>query len=687
MMKTRQLSLRVEGIDCSACAEKIEESLAKLQGIGSVKATFSAEKVTVVYDTDKLSTGEIKGRIRELGYEVSKEERLEKGKRRRSSLLYLSIIGIGLLICGSNVAHRFLPFDLDAIALVILGGIPVFRTVFHDLRRKSVTAEVAMATGMVASVMIGQLLSAAVIGFFMLLAEFIDESTKDKSRVAIQELMKISPKTAVVKRNGKEVEVSVDEVVHGDVVIVKSGERIPVDGVIIAGYGSVNQAPITGESIPVEKAIGDNVFAGSISQLGMLEIEVSKVGKDTALSRIIQLVEEAEATKAPIQKVADRFASRFLPLVFLAATFTFLLTGNITNSIAVIVVACPCAIALATPLAVVASVGNAARKGIVVKGGVYLEELAKIDTMVIDKTGTLTLGEPKVVNVRGFDEHDEKEIVKLAAIAEQHSEHPLASAIMNEVKEYGVEVPEHSQCSVIPGKGVIAVHHNQTIVVGSRELLREKGTVISKKVERHTTAEEKEGKTVLLISHDNEVCGVISVADVVKEEAKQAIRELRQKGIRTIMLTGDNPRTAYAIARQVEIDEVFAEMLPEEKVEKVKELVKKGRRVAMVGDGINDAPALAEAHVGIAMGSAGSDVAIEASDIALMTDELTKIVETIKIGKRTFSVIKQNLVSSVIFNITGMTLASIGILNPLMAAFAHSLPDLILFLNSSRLIR
>ncbi len=686
-MKTRQLSLRVEGIDCSACAEKIEGSLAKLEGIGSVKADFGGEKVTVVYDEDRLSIDEIKGKIRELGYEVSEEERMKKGKRRRSSLIYLSIIGIGILLCGSNVAHRFLPFDLDAIALVILGGIPVFRTVFHDLRRKSVTAEVAMATGMVASVMIGQLLSAAVIGFFMLLAEFIDESTKEKSREAIQELMKISPKTAVVKRNGKEFEVSVDEVMHGDVVIVKSGERIPVDGVVISGYGSVDQAPITGESIPVEKSIGDDVFAGSIIQLGMLEIEVSKVGKDTTLSRIVQLVEEAEAAKAPIQKVADRFASRFLPLVFLAAALTFLLTRNITNSIAVIVVACPCAIALATPLAVVASVGNAARKGIVVKGGVYLEELAKIDTMVIDKTGTLTLGEPKVVSVRGFDEHDKKEIVNFAAIAEQHSEHPLASAIMNKVKEYGVEVPEHSQCSVIPGKGVIAVHHNQTIVLGSRELLREQGTVISKKVERYTTAEEEEGKTVLLVSHDNEVCGAISVADVVREEAKQAVRELRQKGIRAVMLTGDNPRAAYAIARQVEIDEVFAEMLPEEKVEKVKELVKKGKKVAMVGDGINDAPALAEAHVGIAMGSAGSDVAIEASDIALMTDELTKIVETIKIGKRTFDVIKQNLVSSVIFNITGMTLASIGMLNPLMAAFAHSLPDFILFLNSSRLIR
>jgi len=684
-MKTKQLSLRIEGMDCPACVEKIEKSMAKLEGVRSVKVIFSAEKAIITYDTKELNEKEIKRKIKELGYKVS-EEGINGKKRRRLELLHLSILGIGILVCWSGIAHPLFPFDIDAIVLVILSGIPISRSVIPTLKAKAVTADVAMATGMVASMVIGQFLSAAVIGFFMLLAEFIDEFTKDKARAAIQGLIKMSPKTALVKRKGQEVEVSVEQVAPGDIVVVKSGGRIPIDGVVVAGHGAVNQAPITGESITVEKAIGDEVFAGTINQLGTLEIRVTKVGKDTTLARIIQLVEEAEKAKAPIQKVADRFASKFLPLVFLIAALTFLFTKNITHSIAVIVVACPCAIALATPLAVVASVGNAAKKGIIIKGGIYLEELGKIDTVVIDKTGTLTIGKPKVVNTESFDKHNEREIIALAAIAEQHSEHPLADAILNKAKEYGIEVPEHTQCSVIAGKGVIATYHNQTIVLGSKELLREKKIVVPKEVEQYMRREEEEGKTMLLIAHDGRVCGAISVADVVKEEAKQAIKELRQKGIRVIMLTGDNPRTANMIANQVGIEEVFAEMLPEEKVEKVKDLIRQGREVAMVGDGINDAPALAEAHVGIAMGAAGTDVAIEVSDVVLMTDDLTKITETIRISKKAFNVIKQNLASSVIFNILGMALASTGILNPLMAAFAHFLPDFILFINSSRLI-
>jgi heavy metal translocating P-type ATPase len=682
-MKTKQLSLRIEGMDCPSCVEKIEKSMAKLEGVRSVKVIFSAEKAIITYDTKELNEKEIKRKIKELGYKVS-EEGINGKQRRRLELLHLSILGIGILVCWSGIAHPLFPFDIDAIVLVILSGIPISRSVIPALKAKSVTADVAMATGMVASMVIGQFLSAAVIGFFMLLAEFIDEFTKDKARAAIQGLVKMSPKTALIKRKGQEVEVSVEQVAPGDIVVVKSGGRIPIDGVVVAGHGAVNQAPITGESITVEKAIGDEVFAGTINQLGTLEIRVTKVGKDTTLARIIQLVEEAEKAKAPIQKVADRFASKFLPLVFLIAVLTFLFTKNITHSIAVIVVACPCAIALATPLAVVASVGNAAKKGIIIKGGIYLEELGKIDTVVIDKTGTLTIGKPKVVNTESFDKHNEREIIALAAIAEQHSEHPLADAILNKAKEYGIKVPEHTQCSVIAGKGVIATYHNQTIVLGSKELLREKKIVVPKEVEQYMRREEEEGKTTLLIAHDGRVCGAISVADVVKEEAKQAIKELKQKGIRVIMLTGDNPRTANMIANQVGIEEVFAEMLPEEKVEKVKDLIRQGRKVAMVGDGINDAPALAEAHVGIAMGAAAR--AIEVSDVVLMTDDLTKITETIRISKKAFNVIKQNLVSSVIFNILGMVLASTGILNPLMAAFAHFLPDFILFINSSRLI-
>jgi heavy metal translocating P-type ATPase len=375
-----------------------------------------------------------------------------------------------------------------------------------------------------------------------------------------------------------------------------------------------------------------------------------------------------------------------MPIVFLTAALVFILTRNIVNSISVIVVACPCAVALGTPLAVVAGIGSAAKKGIIVKGGIYLEELGKIDTVVVDKTGTMTIGEPRVVNVVSFDKHDREEIITLAAMAEKHSEHPLASAIMKQAEEYETNIGEHEHCEILPGKGVVAKCNGQTVRLGSRELLNEENIAIPRDAERFLRMEEEQGRTALLVAHDNELCGIISVADVVREEARKAIKGLKQNGIKVIMLTGDNPRTARAIAQQIGIDDVFAEMLPEEKVNKVKELVEQGRKVVMVGDGINDAPALAEASVGIAMGVAGTDVAIEAADVALMTDNLTKINEAIRIGRKTFGVIRQNLLASVIFNVVGVSLASIGILSPLMAAVAHSLPDFALFLNSSRLL-
>jgi len=684
---TRQLEAKIEGMDCPTCAAKIKEALAGLEGVLDADVVFSTEKARVTYDADRVDEKRIRQEISRLGYELTNDERLEKKRNRRLELLYLSVVGGGILACWSGILHPFTSIDLDGIILVVLTGIPILKSTFRALRAKSVTAEVAMATGMAASIAIGQLLSAAVIGFFMLIAEFIDELTTDKARSAIEGLIRITPKKALVKREGRQIEININDVVHGDIVVVRTGERIPVDGVAVAGQASVDQAPITGESIPVEKRIGDSVFAGTINQLGTLEVKVTKVGKDTTLSRIIQHVEEAESAKAPIQKVADRFSSKFLPVVFLAAALTLLLTRNVSYAISVIVVACPCAIALATPLAVIASAGKAAKKGIVIKGGIYLEELGKADTIVIDKTGTLTIGEPKVVNVKAFDQHEEKEVVALAAITETHCEHPLADAILSKAEQYAIDLPEHSSCSVIPGRGVTATHENQTILFGNRELLKEEDIAIPKEIQQHMEAEEKEGRTAMAVAHDGTICGVISVADIVKDNAKETIKALKEGGLDVIMLTGDNPSTASAIAQQLGITQVFAEMLPEQKVQKIKELMRQGRKILMVGDGINDAPALAEADVGIAMGTAGSDVAIEASDIALMTDDLSKIGEIINISRRTFAVIKQNLVSSLIFNVIGIALASVGILNPLMAALAHSLPDFVLFINSSRLLR
>jgi len=601
----------------------------------------------------------------------------------------IRIASVGLIILGSLLgvwSHDF-PFSLLALLTIVAGGYPIFKEVYYALKSKSVTMEVAMAVGIVASLVVGEYFATMVIVFFTLSAEFIEEFTVDKSRKAIEELVAFSPRKAFVKKNGEEVEVEIDSIEKADVVVIRPGERIPVDGKVVKGNAMVNQAPLTGESIPVEKKIGSEVFAGTINQSGFLEVETTKVGGDTTLGKIIKLVEEAEASKASVQRFADRFASRFVPLVLFIAAIVVLVTHNVMSAVSVIVVACPCAVAMATPLAVVASVGRAARKGIIVKGGLYLEELSRINTVVLDKTGTLTLGEPQVTDIKGFDKHDDREIITLAAIAELHSEHHLAKAVARKASEYDLKVPEHSACQIIPGKGVVCDYEDKTIIMGNRDLVLDKGLEIPRAVEYYMIERENEGKTPIIIAHDNHVCGVICFADVVRRETIEGLEELKRMGISDfIMLTGDNRRVAKTIAKQLGIDEVMAEMLPQEKAKKVRELVKQGKKVLMVGDGVNDAAALAEASVGVAMGAAGTDVAIEAADIVLMTDAFRNIGEAMKIAKRTFAVIKQNISASIVFNVIGITLASLGMLTPVMAAVAHALPDVILFLNSSRLL-
>ncbi|MFQ5406006.1 MAG: heavy metal translocating P-type ATPase, partial [Candidatus Micrarchaeia archaeon] len=504
----------------------------------------------------------------------------------------------------------------------------------------------------------------------------------------IGELIEFAPTTARVKRDGKEFEVDANHVKKDDVVIVKTGEKIPVDGEVVKGNASVNQSSITGESVCMEKNVGDKVFAGTINESGALQVKATKLYSESTFVKIISLVEEAESSKAPVQRLADKFTQYFAPLVLIAAVLTFAFTQNPLYAIAVVVVACPCAVALATPLAVVASTGKAAKRGIITKGGASLETLSKVDTIVMDKTGTLTFGKPRVVETKAFAECTEKEIIRLAAGAEKLSEHPLAKSILAKAAEYDFKIEEPDKFEVVKGKGIIAHYKKSTIIVGNRELLKTNEIIISSEVEEFTATQEKKGRTVLLLAHDTDVCGAICVADDLRNNAAQAIKELKKAGIKKIvMLTGDNKRTAQAVATQLEVDEAVAEMLPEEKVEKVRQTMKKGAKVAMVGDGVNDAPALAAADVGIAMGTAGSDVAIETADIALMKDDLTAIVDAVKIGRHTFSTIKQNIALAVVFNIVGVGLASTGFLTPILAAIAHSLPDVLVFLNSSKLYK
>lgn len=576
-----------------------------------------------------------------------------------------------------------------AILAVLAGGFPVFREAIDDAREGRVHMEAAMAIGMLASAAIGELLAAVVIAFFTLIAELMDSLTYERGREAIAELVKLYPGSATRKTERGEEEIPLEDIAAGDLIIVKSGQRIPIDGVIETGEASIDESPVTGESLPVDKAAGDEVFAGTINAVGTMEVRVEKVGRDTTLGRIITLVEEAEASKAPVQRFADGFAAKFVPAVLGLSLLVFILTGNPRAAIAVIVVACPCAIAMATPLAVVASVGRAARKGIIIKGGTHLEELSRVDAVVLDKTGTLTMGELAVTDFVGFGEYSDEDALSTAAMVEKHSEHPLGRAIIKKARELNLEVPEHASCTIFAGRGIICQQDGKQVMMGNRKLMSERKVTITAGVESYLREQEATGKTPVLLAGQGMVWGVVSVADRVRHDAALAVKELRELGMREILiLTGDNPRTAGEIAMQVGIPkrDVMAEMMPEQKVSKVRELMDANYRVMMVGDGINDAPALAQADIGVAMGAAGVDAALEAADVALMTSDFRNLPEAIKIGRRAFSIIRQNITVSIIFNAVGITLAAAGVLSPLTAAIAHVVPDFFLFLNSSRLL-
>lgn len=696
--------LRVVGMDCSDCAIGIEDAVRKMSGVEDISLFFSAEKVRVSYDPKIVSLGDIKAIVSALGYEVRGKGTAEepegappRGKSHLGDAIRLAFVGvIGVMALVEIVVERLgllevavegIPAPL-ALAAVLIGGYPIFKSAYLGLRAKSINTDLLMSLGIVGAAAIGEFVSSALIVFFMLIAHFLEKFTMGKAREAIKELMGLAPKTARLWRHGEETEVGVEELRPGDIVIVRPGEKIPVDGKVVAGLSSVNQAPITGESIPVEKKPGDEVFAATINELGVLQIEVANVGEDTTLGKIIGLVEEAEAAKAPVQKFADRFTTYFLPIVVSAAAITYLVSRNPVFAIAVLVVACPCAVALATPLAVVASVGSGARRGLLIKGGLYLEALAKIDTVVVDKTGTLTFGRPKVTDVLSLKGLSKARIVGLAASLEKYSEHPLASAVLTEARVLNLTVPEPERFEVLPGRGIVGRTGGELIALGNRLLMGAKAVEIPAEAHRQAEALESQGKTVLFLAREAKVVGLIAVADVIRDEVPQAIQELKGLGIKHLMLlTGDNERTASAIAERLGIPEYKANLLPQDKIEEVKRLQGQGRKVAMIGDGINDAPALAQADVGIAMGVAGTDVALEAATVALMRDDWSQVPQAIRVGRRTFRTIKQNLAFGVLFNVIGITLASIGILTPVLAAAAQSLPDVAVFLNSSKLLR
>jgi heavy metal translocating P-type ATPase len=516
--------------------------------------------------------------------------------------------------------------------------------------------------------------------------EMLEEYGSEKATTAVEKLIRSVPQKARVRRNGNEVEVTIGEVQLGDIVIVKPGEKIPVDGSVMRGTATVNQATITGESMPVEKTIGDEVFGNTILELGVLEVKVTKVGEDTTFAHIIKLVREAQARKAPIERVADRYARWFTPIILTIASLAFLVTGNTFRVISILLIACPCALTIATPTAVIAGIGNAAKKGILIRSGTILEKAAKVDMVVIDKTGTLTTGHPEVVTIKGVNGRKETDILFLAALAERYSEHPIAKAVLKKACASGIDIADPSDFIVLPGYGVV-VQYNKEITVGNRRLLENKGIKIDEVSENYLIRLEKDGITTLLIAEDRELVGIIGVSDSLRGKIHQAIEKMREVGIKKIvMLTGDTSRIAEVVAEQAGVDAVKAELLPEDKVHYV-EKFKAAHKVAMVGDGINDAPALASADVGIAMGAAGTDIAIETAGIILTTDEIGKVPEAIGLSKKTLNVIKQNILFALAVNILGVAISTIGIVNPILASAIHESNALLVVLNSLRLIR
>jgi len=598
----------------------------------------------------------------------------------------------GFLILASWLVGQLAPdkswlSDTMAVAATLIGGFPIVAGAVRGLLSREINVDELVSIAIVGSLLGGEYLPAAIIAWIMLIGSFLEELTATAAKDAIRRLVDLSPKVATVRRAGREERVPIREVVVGDLVLVRSGDQIPVDGIVARGHACVNEASITGESRLVDKMEGDLVHAGTINELGAMEIKTTSVGEDTTLGQIIQLVREAETHTAPIQRLADRYASWFTPSILVFALATFLLTGDPRRAITVLIVACPCALVLATPTAVVAGIGRAAKRGILIKGGKYLEAVGGVDALLFDKTGTITLGKPRVAEIVSVDYLTQEEILTFAVSAEKFSEHPLGKAIVEEGSRRGIVAPDPNEFHVLPGRGVIANVDGEQIVLGNRDLLRYQGIDTRPEISSTVARLERDRKSVLFVVMDGRISGLISVSDVTREQAHSTIERLRDLGIhKVIMLTGDDHHIAAEIADQIGLDEFYAQLLPEQKVHHVRALEEAGYKTAMVGDGINDAPALATASVGIAMGLAGTDVAIETADIALMTDDLTKVAELILLSRQVIRVIKQNIwLFGVFLNLGGIIAASVGGITPIAGAILHNIASVAVVLNSARL--
>jgi Cd2+/Zn2+-exporting ATPase/Cu+-exporting ATPase len=693
MSSHQTVEIPVRGLDCAECAQHVRTALEALPGVETVDTYIATEKAVVSFNPIQVDVPTMHTAIKQAGYDVPATPVTPQGTadtqaytRRILALLgvvfgvvlFIVVIGEGLHVFDT-ITER-IPWPI-ALAAVLAFGFPIFRGVIQSALRGKITSHTLMTIGAIAAMVVGEWVTAAIVVFFMRTGEYTERFTTEQARRALKDLTALAPQKARVERDGEEREVPLTEIRIGDTVIVRPGEQIPVDGEVIGGQATVNQATITGEAMPVEVGVGATVYAATIAQLGSIRVRVTHVGADTTFGRIIKLVEEAEAHRADVQRIADVFSTYYLPVVAAIAVLTFLIRHDPLATAAVLVVACSCSFALATPVAMLASIGASARRGLLIKGGKYIEALARADVLLIDKTGTLTLGQPQVADVIAANGYSENELLSLAASAERYSEHPLAEAVRQEAKKRQVMLAEPRGFTAVPGMGVRAQVNGNTVAVGNRRFIAGADTM------SETADLEAQGKTLLFVGVDEQLAGIVAASDTLRPEVPQALAAVRQLGIQTIeLLTGDNERTAATLAGELGV-QFRANLLPEDKITIVKDYQARGHRVIMVGDGVNDAPALAQADIGIAMGAAGTDVAIEAAHIALMRDDWRLIPDVLQVARRTMQVVKFNIAFTVVYNFGGLFLAAVGILPPVLAAAAQSLPDIGILGNSARLLR
>ena len=607
-------------------------------------------------------------------------------REHRIELVRLATMVVALMLSWLRVLTPITSFDFIALAATLVGGFPMFEEAYEAIRERRMTMELSMTIAVVATLIIGQFFTGLVITFFVIFAELLEHLTVSRGRNVIKKLIGLLPNKATVRRDSNEQEIAIINLRANDTVIIKPGTRIPVDGIVIKGNSFVDQSSITGESLPVEKVEGNEVFAGTMNKSGILEVETHRVSKETIFGKIIEIIEQAEHSKAPIQKVADILSARLVYFAFGGAIVTFFATRNIVSAIAALIVAGACGVAAGTPLAILAGIGRTAKEGIIVKGGVYLELLSKVDTVVLDKTGTLTLGKPQVIDVRRFNALAIQDVLRLAASAEQHSEHPLGKAVVERARTEHLTIEEYSEIKYFPGQGLVCRIDGMEVALGNTSFFEGRTIGLDSTAINYVAERKDRGETCILVASEGKAVGAIAIADTLRAEAENAVEEMKKLGCHVVLLTGDSWAVARSVGKRLHVDEIFGETLPEQKLGKIRELESKGRSVAMVGDGINDAPALVEATVGIAMGT-GTEVALESADMALTTDNLMKIVEAMKISKQSLRVIMFNFWGTVIVDVVGVSLAFFQILTPLSAALIHVGSELGFILNSARLLR